>query len=78
VLAEVAPVAAEQLVAAHAGQNDLDVLARKLRHQVGGDEGSVRHRLVHVPQQFRQQPHHIGLDHDLAVLGAEQLGNPRA
>ena len=73
--AEVAAVAAEQLVAADARQDHLDVAARELADQVGGDEGRVGDRLVHVPQQLRQQADDVGLDDDLVVLGAEQLGH---
>ena len=69
---QVAPVAAEKLVAAHAGEDHLHVAARELRHQIGGDEGRVGQRLVQVPHQPRQQAHDIGLDDDLVVLGAEQ------
>ena len=71
--AQVAPVAAEEFVTTHARQDHLDILPRELRHQVGGDEGRIGNRFVQMPQQPRQQRHHVRLDNDLAVLRAETL-----
>ena len=71
-LAEVAPVTAEQLVAPGAREDDLDVTARELGHKKCGDQCTVGNRLIHVPQQFGQQAHDIGFDQDFMVVGAEQ------
>ncbi len=71
--AQIAPVAAEQLVAADAGEDDRDVAARELRDQVGGDERGVGDRLVHLPEQLGQKRRDVGPDEDLVVLGAEAL-----
>ena len=73
VLVEIARVAAEQLVAADAGQNHGDVLARELRDQIRRDERRVRDRLVHVPDQLRQERGDVGLHEDLVMIGAERL-----
>ena len=73
--AEVSAVAAEELVSADARQNHLDVLARELRHQESRDERGVRQRLIHVPQQLRQQADDVGANDDFAMLSAEQLGH---
>ena len=72
-LVEVALVAAEQFVAAHARKNDGHVLPRKLRNQEGRDERRVRDRFVHVPEQLRQQRGDVGLHDDLVVVRAEAL-----
>ena len=45
------------------------------RHEVGRDEGGVGDRLVHVPQQLRQQRDDVRAHDDLVVIGAEQLGD---
>ena len=75
VLAEVAAITTEELVAADPRENDLHVAARELSHQEGRDQRTVGDRLVHVPQQLGQQPHDVGLDQDLVVIGAEELGD---
>ena len=72
-VAEVAPVAAEQFVAADARQDHRHVAPRELRYQVGRDEGRVGERLVHVPEQPRQQRDHVGPHDDLVVLGLEKF-----
>ena len=77
-IAEVPAIAAEQLVAADAGQNHCDVAPRELGHQEGRYERAIGYRLIHVPQQPRQQRDDIRLYDDLAVLGAEQLAHRRA
>jgi hypothetical protein len=71
VIAEVAPIAAEQLVAADAGQDDGDVATRKLRHQERGDERGIRDRLVEMPNELRQERADVRLDDDLVVIRAE-------
>src|SRR5260370_5604494 len=73
--AEIAPVASEELVAANSRQDDLDVPAGEFRDQIGGDEGSIRQRLVHVPDELGKQRYDIGLDKDFMMLGTEQLGH---
>ena len=73
---EIAPVAAEELVPAHAGEDHGDVPSREFRHQVRRDEGGIRDRLVHVPQESREQARHVRLDDDLVVVRAEPLGHP--
>ena len=50
-MAEVGGVAAEQLVGAFAGQNHLDVLARRLRQKPRGQDGWIAER-------FRQRARH--------------------
>ena len=75
VAAEVAPVAAEQLVAAHAGEDHGDVAARELRHEIRGDEGGVEDRLVEVPRNLLQHSHCIRRNHILVVFGAEVFGD---
>ncbi len=75
VLVEIALVAAEQLVAADPREDHRDVLARELRHEVGRDERRVGDRLVHVPDQIRQQRRHVRLHDDLVMIGAELLGH---
>ncbi len=54
-LVQVAVVATEQLVAADTGENDGDILPRELGNQVRRDERGIRHRLIHVPDELRQQ-----------------------
>ena len=41
------------------------------RHEISRDERRIRDRLVHVPQELRQQRDDVGLDQDLVVIGAE-------
>ena len=50
-LDDVLVVAGEELVAAVAGQHDLDVLGRQLRHHVGRNRRRVAERLVEIPRR---------------------------
>ena len=75
-VAEIAAITAEQLVAAHTGEDHGDVAVRELGHEVGGDERAVGERLVHVPQELRQQRDDVRPHEDLVVIGAEPLGDP--
>ena len=75
-LGRVLGIAGEQLVAALAGQHHGHGLARQLRHQVGGDRGRLRDRLVLVPHQARQLAQQVvGAHHDLVVIGVQVLGD---
>ena len=57
--ARVLAVAGEQLVAAFAGEHDLDVLARERRDEVERHARRVRDRLVLVPDQPRQRAEEV-------------------
>ena len=72
VIAEIAPITAEELVATDAGQDHRHVAPRELRHEIGRDERGVGDRLVHVPQQQRQQRDDVRAHEDLVMIGAEQ------
>ena len=74
-IAEISPIAAEQLVAADARQDDRDVAAGEFRDQIGRHEGAVGHGFVHVPEQLGQQFGHLRPHQDLLVLRAEEFGN---
>ena len=76
VTTKVAAITTKQFVSANAGQNHFDILPGKLGNQKGGDEGRVRYRFVHMPQQLGQQIHHVGAHNDLAMLRAKQFSNP--
>ena len=69
--AEVARIAAKGLVAADARQGDLDVTRGRLGHDVRGNRGRVRERLVEPPDDLRQDRLHVGLQDLLVVLGRE-------
>ena len=55
-LHDVLVVAREQLVAAVAGEHDLDVLGRQLRHHEGRNRRRVAERLVEVPGKVLDDP----------------------
>ena len=66
-------VAGEQLVAAFAGQHDLDVLARELGDEIQRHARGVRDRLVLVPDQPRQRAEEVLLvDDDLVRVGLDR------
>jgi hypothetical protein len=72
-------VAAEELVAAVGGERDLHVLARHLRHEVGGHARLVAERLVEELRPLREHPEHVLRGDDLlGVARAEVLGRPCA
>src|SRR3546814_3228146 len=75
VVAQVAAVAAEQLVSTNAGEDDRDVPAGELCHQVGRHQGGVGDRLVEVPGELRQQAGGLRADDDLVVVGGEAFGD---
>ena len=66
-------VAAEELVAALAGERDLHVLGRELRDEVGRKRRRVGERLVEGLGEGGEQERRVGLEHELAVLGAVAL-----
>ena len=68
---QVTPVATEQFVTANARQDHGHVAAGKLRYEIGRDKRCIRHRLVHVPQQARQERDDVRPYHDLLVLCVE-------
>ncbi len=74
---EVARVAREDLVTAHAAQDHGEPLARRGTHEVGGDAGGVGDRLIHMPDQLREQIHDARLQDLLVIVGAE-LSSDRA
>jgi hypothetical protein len=73
---QVAPVASEQFVATHAGEDDCYVAARKLRDEVSRYECRIGDRLVHMPEQARKEPDDIRSHDDFVVLRTEQIGHP--
>ena len=74
-VAGVVVVAAEELVAALAGERDLDVPARELGDEVGRDRGRVRERLVEGLGQRGQELDGVRAEHELVVVGAVPLGD---
>src|SRR4029077_12833136 len=72
---DVAVVAGKQLVAAVAGENDLHMLSRQARDQIGWDGRGVGERLVEARQQLLENLEVIRLDEQRVVLGAVGLGN---
>ena len=72
-LDDVLVVAREQLVAAVAGEHDLDVLGGELRHHVGRNRRRVAERLVEIPGEVLDDRNHVRLEHELVVLRAERL-----
>src|SRR5437588_200922 len=66
-------ISGEQLIAAVAGEDNLDVLAREFRNHVRGDRGRISERLVEVPDQFVDHLTNIRSYHELVMLGAEFL-----
>src|SRR5439155_16139177 len=69
-------VAAEQLVAALAGERDLHVLRRQLRDEICRQRGGVGERLVESRRERREQQRRIGAQYELAVQRAVALGDP--
>ena len=66
-------VAGEQLVAAFAGEHDLDVLAGELGHEIERHARRVRDRLVLVPDQAGQRAEEVVLvDDDLVRVGLDR------
>ena len=77
--ARILAVAGEQLVAAFAGEHDLDVLARQRRHEVQRHARRVRDRLVFVPDEPRQRPEEVVVvDDDFVAVGADGARDLRA
>ena len=77
-LGDVAAVAAEQLVAAVAGQHRAHVARGFARDQVQGDVGRARKRRVALDHGvFEGGDHVVRRKHDLVVVGAELLGDSR-
>ena len=70
--ARILAVAGQQLVAAFAGQDDRDVVARQRRDEVERHARRVRDRLVLVPHQLRQRAEEVAVvDDDLVRFGAD-------
>ena len=67
---DVGVVAAEQLVAALAGQGDLDVFGRELRDEVGRQRRRIRERLVERVGERGQQQRGVRSQRQVAVDGA--------
>ena len=61
-------VAAEELVAALAGERDLHVLGRELRDEVRRQRGRVGERLVERVRERRKEQRRVGLQNELAML----------
>ena len=77
--ARILAVAGEQLVAAFAGQHDLDVLARQRRHEVQRHARGMRDRLVLVPDQPRQRAEEVlVVDDDLVRVAPIAVATWRA
>ena len=69
-------VAAEQLVGAHSGQQNLDAgVAGGLAHQHGVDRGRIADRLVEHIDDPREQVHDVGADLDLVQPDAQVRGH---
>ncbi len=69
----VASVASEDLVARVPRQRDDDVAPGHLAQVPGGDRRRVAERLAVVADHARQQRHHLGIDHQLVVVGVVAL-----
>ena len=72
---DVGVVAAEQLVAALAGERDLHRAGRELRDQVRGERRRVGERLVERLGEPRQQVDRVRAHDQLVMVGAVQLGH---
>ncbi len=72
---DVGVVAAEQLVAALAGEGDLDLARRQLGDQVGRQRRGVAEGLVEGLDQLREELDRVGAQDDLVMLGAVALGD---
>ena len=69
-------VAAEQLVGAHAGQEDLDPdLPRRLADEIRVDRGGVADRLIEHRHDARQHVRHVRRDFDLVQLDPVGVGD---
>src|SRR5207248_10486374 len=68
-------VTAEELVAALAGERDLDVLRRELRDEVRRQRGRVGERLVERLGERRQEKRRVGTEDELPVTSAVPLGD---
>ena len=75
-MSRVLAVSSKQLIAAHPRKHHGRLLARLTAHQIRGDDRWIGGRLIHVPDQTRQQTDHIGFNHDLVVLAAQFLSQP--
>ena len=72
---DVGVVAAEELVAPLAGEDDLDRVRGQLRHQVGGERRGVAERFVEGLDQAREQVDRVGAKDQLVVVGVVALGD---
>src|SRR5262249_7332653 len=71
-LDDVFVVAGKQLVAAVAGEYDLDVFRGELRDHVGRDRGGITKRFVEIPRQVLDEVDDIGPENQLVVFGVER------
>ncbi len=76
-LREIGLVAAEELVAAVAGQRHRDVLARQLRDEIGRKDREVADRIVHEVHQMIEQLASLRPNDLDPVIDAEMLRDPR-
>jgi hypothetical protein len=72
-IGRVGVVAAEELVAALAGESDLDVLGRKLGDEVGRQRRRVGERLVEGVGKGWEEERGVRAEHELAMLRAVAL-----
>ena len=74
---DVGEVAAEELVGALAGEDDLHVTGGEARDEVGGDRRGVAERLVERDGELAEQRGRVGPQHELVVVGAVALRDER-
>ena len=70
---QMAGVAGKDLVATHTAEDHGELATGRGADQVGRDGGGVGHRLIHVPDQLRQQLDDIGLQGLLVVVDVKAI-----
>lgn len=67
--------AGEELVATIAREHHGDMLCGGLPDHIGGNHRRVAEQLIEVPGQIINDAQHVGLAHELMMLGAEPIGH---